>query len=297
MTDEMLPTCRINRLALIDDVSGQVVEFDLTPPVQDAALVPQETAIVEAVADLHLEIVVPKEYAMSKEAQDAPKQPEEEVAEGQVEETPQTTEVSGDTEEDKTEPVVDEADEGCPNCSAEPKDEEPEEPQVEDEPAPETPEVTPEPVVNVDTTVIETMASELERRKSQVARLENALSDTKAELDEVRKELDELQADSRTQLVNRVMDLRLSLDKPDVREAQTEEGLTEIRTELEKRTIESLRDSAQDLQLELAVRRTGTTISPATPPAANPSPTGGPSGGNPASPDKSKTLDKLRSGK
>lgn len=473
MTDTVLPTCTLNRLALIDDVTGQVVEFDLTPPAQSTSVVPQETAIIEAVADLPFEIGVPKEYAMSKEtAQETPKPPEVEDAEGQTEDKPQVVDVNGnwtmpDPEDghthglaslntdgsgrttaskgtkipkhdheiingvvkvssagegkeayvsrhpgtfyfdsegkigiDPLNPTVEEIDEDCPNCfmnadlmedepmsEAEMKDQEEmvatfeqghtadavlttaarkklkggtfcgpdrsfpvpdaaharnalarlgqgfpkgattatkariracvnrkaktfgvksksadagtQEAPVQDteNPTPKTPEVTPtpEPQENkTETTVIETMASELERKKSQVIRLENALSDAKGELEEVRKELDQLQAEGRKQVVDRVMDLRLTLDKPDVREAQSEEELGKIRTELEGRTIESLRDSAHDLQLELAERRNGTTISPSTPPVANPSLTGGPSGGSKV-PSKAKALDKLRS--
>jgi hypothetical protein len=224
---------------------------------------------------------------MSTESQDtpAPEVTDTEVAP----ETPEQGELStGDNPPAETPETT--TDTTCPKCS----DTVVEAPAVEVEDTT-APEPTPEPT-NTDTTVIETMASELERRKAQVNRLENALTDAKAELEAVRSELDTLQMDSRKQLIDRVMDLRLTLDKPDVREAQTEEDLGKIRAELEKRSVDSLRDSAHDLQLELAERRSGTTISPVTAPAANPQPMGGPSGGNTA-PGKDKVLDSLRSDK
>lgn len=281
---DSLPVCAINRLTLIDEDTGHMVEINLTSDnFASTSLVapPSEDVKIEAVADLQIEIT-PKENTMSTESQDTPAT-EVPVTEEALE-TPEQGELStGDTPPTETTETAEDA--TCTNCS-DSLEEPTTEPTVDDAP-------TTEPT-KTETTVIETMASELERRKAQVNRLENALSDSVAELTEVRKELDTLQMDGRKQLVDRVMDLRLSLDKPDVREAQTEVDLGAIRAELEKRTVDSLRDSAQDLQLELAERRSGTTISPGMAPVANPQPMSVSSGGN-STPDKSKTLDRLRS--
>ncbi len=120
-------------------------------------------------------------------------------------------------------------------------------------------------------TVIDTMTSEVARKKAEIVRLTGALEDKKIELEAVRSEMETLQKAYRSQIIDRVIDLKIALKKPDVREAQDSEKIQAYRDEHAKRNLSSLLDSARDLQIELAARGPiGSQISPSDPKPDNP---------------------------
>jgi hypothetical protein len=154
-------------------------------------------------------------------------------------------------------------------------------------------------------TVIATLDRELTRANNRTTTLEQTLTERQVEITALKTNVDNLQTEQRKLLIDRVLDLQLALGKPATREAKTPEAVQKLRDELAKRTPESLRDSANDLQLELAsMRSTGSAISPATAPLSSPALSGVPMGTGPVSRGKDditaakeRTLAVLRGGK
>ena len=110
-------------------------------------------------------------------------------------------------------------------------------------------------VPEVPKTVLDTLSSKIDTLESKNDRLETVLATRDKELAAKSKELIDQTAKNRELQADRVLDLMFWLNKPEVREATDEEKVQAVRTEILKRSDDSLRDRAHDLQLELAVGR------------------------------------------
>jgi hypothetical protein len=151
-------------------------------------------------------------------------------------------------------------------------------------------------------TTVRTLTAEIDRMRTETSRLESVVAEQGTALKAAQKRAEELAAEKRELLADRVLDLMLALGKPQVQEASTPEKVKEVKAELLKRSVDSLRDSARDLQLELA-QGSGTGFRPGPdtePPASGVGGLGGtPTAGKGMPKDASKkaALAKLGAGK
>jgi len=107
------------------------------------------------------------------------------------------------------------------------------------------------------TTILKTLGQELEAKNTRVLQLEGAVREKQEELDALQEENQTLTQQHLANLIDRVLDLQIALRKPGVQAIKTSEDLAQARTDLAKRSLDSLADSTRDLQLELAQRPGG----------------------------------------
>lgn len=102
-----------------------------------------------------------------------------------------------------------------------------------------------------DKVVIDTLASKVRSLEQQLKNIGDTMKDREGEIRRLRTQsLSDKQA-NRNLLVDRVIDLKLALKKPDVAEAKTEQDLRDIKDRLSSRSPESLLDAISDLRMEL----------------------------------------------
>lgn len=132
-----------------------------------------------------------------------------------------------------------------------------------------------------DQTILKTLGQDLEARNARISQLEGALSERDEELTREKKAHEDAQQENLGLLIDRVLDMKIMLGKPDVIEIKSKDDLQKARDEHAKRSVDSLRDTARDLQLELA--QGGVTGARVSPDMAPPESGVGALGGAPAS--------------
>jgi hypothetical protein len=106
-------------------------------------------------------------------------------------------------------------------------------------------------------TVLHTLSAELDKRAARINQLEGTLKEREDELKAMRDESMAMTKRILDNQIDRVLDLKLALGKPDVASLATDADIKTARQELAKRSVDSLADAARDLQLELAQGKRG----------------------------------------
>jgi hypothetical protein len=99
--------------------------------------------------------------------------------------------------------------------------------------------------------ILKTLGQDLEARIARIGQLEGALTERSDELKREKAAHEKAQQENLSLLLDRIIDMKLILGKPDMQTVKAEDDVKKFKTELAKRSLDSLRDSARDLQLEL----------------------------------------------
>lgn len=122
-----------------------------------------------------------------------------------------------------------------------------------------------EPILTdaADQAVLKTLGKDIATKNSKITQLQGALDERNEELQTAKQQLQDAEMANTKQLIDQVVTLKLALRKPDVQQCKTQDDIQKVRDELAKRSVDSLRDFAQELQVELAAGGGVGAISPA----------------------------------
>lgn len=100
-------------------------------------------------------------------------------------------------------------------------------------------------------TVVRVLEDKVESLERKMGNLRAALDEKSEEAERTRKALLAEKKLNRQTLIDRVVDLKLALRKPEVAELKSEEDITAFKEKLAGRSVDSLSDTIADLRLEL----------------------------------------------